>query len=46
MEDLQSLRLECLKMAVSFYKNKHNDLAEVLFLADTFFKFIQGEVHV
>ena len=46
MEDLQSLRLECLKMAVSLCKSNYDDYREVLFLADTFFKFIQGEVHV
>ena len=45
MEDEQRLRLECLKMAVDLCGNKF-DYKEIVFLADLFFKFIKGEVHV
>ena len=49
MEEEQSLRLECLKMAVSLHKSNYEDYEdynEIMFLADAFFKFIKGEVHV
>jgi hypothetical protein len=49
MEDEQKLRLECLKLALSLYKSNYEDCEdykEILFLADEFFKFTKGEVHV